>query len=85
MPQRWRLAAGGAVAHAADAKLNASEGVEAYAQMQAALVHLAEATTKAHEVMNAKAVEAGATILNAGGGNPKQPPTQVIASIFGLG
>lgn len=79
------LAAGAGVAKAADGKLNATEGVEAYAEMQAALVHLAEVTGKAHDAMNAKAIEVGATILNAGGGTPKKPPAEVIASILGIG
>ena len=78
------LAAGGAVAKAADGKLHASEGIESYAEIQSALMHLAEVTGKAHEVMNAKAVETGATLLKAGG-LPKEPPAQVIASVLGLG
>ena len=52
--------------------------------MQSALVHLAEATTRAHEVMNTKAAEAGAKVLH-NAHVPKDPPAQVIASVLGLG
>ncbi|MEM8935466.1 MAG: hypothetical protein AAGC77_03570 [Pseudomonadota bacterium] len=80
------LAACGTAAKAADGKLHASQGAESFSEMQAALLQLAEVTDKAHEAMNAKAIEASATIFEAaGGGLPKIPPSKVVASILGLG
>lgn len=75
------LAAGAVVAKSVDGKLHASEAQQAYADMQQALMHLAEVTGAAHEVINERAAEAGLRVFEAG--IPKQPP-QVIASILGL-
>lgn len=79
------LAAGAATAKAADGKLDASEGVAAYAELQTALVNLAEVTSKAHETMNAKATEVGARVYEASGGIPKGEPLAVVKLILGIG
>jgi len=79
------LAIGAGAAKAADGKLHASVGAEGFADMQAALVHLAEVTGKAHEVMNAKALEVGATVHQATGGLPKGDPHKVVLSLLGIG
>ena len=80
------LAAGAVAARGVDGKLHASQGAEAYADIQAALVNLADVTGKAHEVLNAKALEAGATLFKAaGGGLPKIEPNEAVRSILGLG
>ncbi len=80
------LASGAAVAKGLDGKLHASYGAEAYADIQSALVNLADVTGKAHEALNAKAMEAGATLLQAaGGGLPKFEPSEAVRSILGLG
>jgi len=79
------LAALGTAAKAADGKLHAPEASTAYADLQASLVQLAEATSQAHAAVNAKAMEVGATVLQASGGTPKRPPSEVVASILGLG
>lgn len=79
------LAVGAGAAKAADGKLHASVSTEALAEMQAALMHLAEVTGKAHEVMNAKALEAGARVHQATGGLPKGDPHKVVASLLGIG
>lgn len=80
------LAASASAAHAADGKLHATEGAEAYASIQSALVRLAEATAAAHDALSVKAVSAGATLFQAaGGGLPKQRPDEAVLSILGLG
>lgn len=79
------LAVGAGVAKAADAKLGATEAGESFAQLQAALVNLAEVATHAHVALNEKAAEAGARVLEASGGVPKEVTTKVVASILGLG
>lgn len=79
------LAVGAGVAKAADAKLDASEASESFAQLQAAVMNLAEVATHAHVALNAKAAEAGARILEASGGIPKESSIKVVASILGLG
>ncbi len=79
------LAALGGAAKAADGKLHATQAQQAYVELEAALVHLAQVTGQAHEAMNAKAVETGAKLLQAVGGIPKSEPPAVVASILGLG
>jgi len=80
------LAVGATAAKAADGKLHASEGAAAYADIQAALMNLAEVTGNAHEVLNAKALEMGAQMFQTtGGGLPKGDPPAVVASILGIG
>ncbi len=80
------LAAGAAAAKSVDGKLHATAGAEGLAEMQSALLQLAEATSKVHGALNAKALEAGATVYQAtGGGLPKEDPLRVVASILGAG
>ncbi len=80
------LAAGATAAQAADDKLQAPVGTDAFAEIQAAVVNLAEVTTRAHETMNAQAAELGARMFEAGGrGLPKDTTASVVASIFGTG
>jgi len=79
------LAAGAATAKSVDGKLNASDGAAAYAEMEAALLQLAEATNHAHQVMAAKAAESGAIMLQATGGVPKRAVSSAVASILGIG
>lgn len=80
------LAAGAAVAKGVDGKLHASQGVEAYAQIQSALVNLAVVTGQVHETMNVKVMEIGAHVLEAaGGGRPKHDVVEGVKSILGIG
>jgi hypothetical protein len=79
------LAAAGVVAKAVDGKLSADLGTATFASVQSALLGLAEATGAAHAALNAQAIEAGARILNASGGTGKNPPTEVVRSILGIG
>ncbi|WDI30052.1 hypothetical protein PUV54_08780 [Hyphococcus flavus] len=80
------LAAGAAVAKGVDGKLHAASGSEAYAQIQDALVNLAQATSQAHDALNVKALEIGANLFEAaGGGLPKPNPETAVRSILGLG
>lgn len=80
------LALGATAAKAADGKLHASEAQAAYTDIQAALVNLAEVTGKAHDVLNAMAVDYGFKVLQAaGGGLPKRDPPTVVSSILGIG
>lgn len=79
------LAAGAATQASASDKLGGDAASDAYASIQAALVNLAEVTTKAHEALNAQADAIGAKTLNITGGVPKQPPADVVRLILGLG
>ena len=79
------LAVGAGVAKAVDGKLHATEATAAYADIEAALMHLAEVTTEAHEAINAKAEQAGAKVIQVSGGIPKFEPSKVVASILGIG
>lgn len=79
------LATGAASAHAADAKLATTEASAAFGEIQTALVKLAEATGQAHQVLNAKAMDAGLNILQASGGVPKRSVTATVSSILGIG
>lgn len=79
------LAAGAGVAQAADVKLGASEASQSFAELQSALVNLAEVATHTHAALNEKAVEAGARVLEASGGVPKETTAKVVTSILGLG
>lgn len=78
-------ASGSAAAKGIDGKLHASEGMEAYAQIETALVHLADVTSKAHEALNVRALETGALLLEASGGRPKLEAGGVVRSILGIG
>lgn len=79
------LAAAGALSRTVDEKLAGEAGQTALASVQSALLHLAEATASAHAALNAEAIAAGARILNASGGTPKNPPTEIVRSILGIG
>jgi len=79
------LAVGASVAKAADGKLGATEASASFADLQAAVMNLAEVATHTHAALNAKAAEAGARILEASGGVPKETTVKVVASILGLG
>ncbi|MGE0409169.1 MAG: hypothetical protein AB7P23_07895 [Amphiplicatus sp.] len=78
-------AAGVCAAQAADGKLESAEAIEAVANIQNAIMHLAEVTGAAHSALNAKAVEMGARLLEVTGGIPKGEPPRVVASLFGIG
>ncbi len=79
------LAIGATAAKAADGKLHATISGEAYAEIEAAVVHLAAVTGQAHEAMNMKAIEVGAIVHQATGGIPKSDPPSVVASLLGIG
>jgi len=79
------LAVGAGAAKAADGKLDASVSTQAYAEIQAALMHLAQVTGQAHETINAKALEVGARVHQATGGLPKGDPHKAVASLLGIG
>lgn len=79
------LATAGAAAKAADLKLGGGESEAAFADLQNALMLVAQTTGQAHEALNARAVEAGVKMLHASGGVPKSDPPQVVASLLGIG
>lgn len=80
------VAAGAAAAKGADGKLHAPDGTKAYAQIEAALVNLADVTSNVHATLNAKALETGAVVLEAiGGGRPKLDASGAVRSILGIG
>ncbi len=79
------LAASLAAAKAADGKLHAEGATDAYMEIEAALLHLADVTSTAHASLEAHAQTIGAQILNAGGGIPKGDISGVVRSALGLG
>lgn len=79
------VAAGGATAKAADGKLHANDALAAHAEIQQAVLNLAEVTARAHDALEAKAVAAGASYFEAVGGLPKSSIAQRVLSILGLG
>ncbi|MEM9168463.1 MAG: hypothetical protein AAGC56_02320 [Pseudomonadota bacterium] len=70
-------------AQAAEMKLDGA-ALEAYADLQSAMLNLADVTTRVHESLNAKAEELGCATFQAWG-VPKDPPKSVVSSILGLG
>ena len=79
----WAI--GATAAKAADGKLHATISGEAYAEIEAAVMHLSTVTGQAHEAMNMKALEVGAVVHQATGGIPKSDPPSVVASLLGIG
>ncbi len=81
------LAALAVTAKGVDGKLHASSGGEAFTEMQTALVNLADVTAKAHEMLNAQAMQAGAQLLEAAGGGRPKPvvSSEAVRSILGIG
>lgn len=78
------VAAGSATAASAADKVNAEATMKAYADISNALVHLADVTTKAHAALEASAVQAGVRALQLNGA-PKNPPSEVVRSLLGIG
>jgi len=78
------LAAGSATANAAGQKLGGTAASEAYTDIQASLLQLADVTTKAHETLNSEALALGFKTLQVNG-VPKDPPAEVVRSILGIG
>ena len=79
------VAAGSATAASAADKVNAEATLKAYADISNALVHLADVTTKAHAVLEASVIEAGVRALQLNNGTPKNPPSEVVRSLLGIG
>ena len=79
------LATGATAAKAADGKIHATDATAAYAEVETALLNLADVTSRAHEALSAKASEAGLTMLQAAGGVPKRSVSSTVASILGIG
>jgi hypothetical protein len=79
------VAAASATAASAADKVNAEATMKAYADISNALVHLADVTTKAHAALEASVVEAGVRALQLNGGTPKNPPSEVVRSLLGIG
>ncbi len=80
------LAAGAVIAKGVDGKFHATQGAEAYAQIQSALVNLAAVTGQAHDALGLKAMEVGAHLLEAaGGGRPKHDVDESVKLILGIG
>lgn len=78
------VAAGSATAASAAGKVNAEATMKAYSDISNALLHLADVTTKAHAVLEASVVETGVRALQANGA-PKNPPSEVVRSLLGIG
>lgn len=78
------IAAGSATAASAADKVNAEATMKAYSDISNALLLLADVTTKAHAALEASVVEAGVRALQANGA-PKNPPSEVVRSLLGIG
>lgn len=79
------VAIGATAAKAADGKLHATAASNAYADIQAAVVNLAELVSTVHETLEAHVQDVGAKSLNAIGGVPKEPISESVRSVLGLG
>ncbi|MEL6361306.1 MAG: hypothetical protein AAFR21_09470 [Pseudomonadota bacterium] len=79
------VAAGSATAASAANKVGDEVSLQAYNDIQQALINLADVTSEAHAALQAKASEAGVRALEISGGVPKDPPAQVVRSLLGLG
>lgn len=79
------LASATAAAKAADGKLQAEGASTALSEAQAALMNVAEIAGRAHDALNASAIDAGMRTLQATGGVPKRSVSSTVASIFGIG
>ncbi len=78
------VAAGAATAASAADKVNADVTLKAYADISNALVHLADVTSMAHSALEASVFEAGVRALQVNGA-PKNPPSEVVRSLLGIG
>ncbi|MBI1393382.1 MAG: hypothetical protein GC152_11635 [Alphaproteobacteria bacterium] len=77
-------AAGPTVASAAE-KTGGDASLGAYREISDALVKLADATTAAHQAVEAAATQAGVDFMQANG-LPKAPPAaEVVRSLLGIG
>ena len=80
------LAAGSATAASAADKINGEATMKAYDDIRNALVHLADVTTEAHAALEASVTELGVRALQlGGGGTPKDPPSEVVRFLLGIG
>jgi hypothetical protein len=78
------VAAGAATAASAADKINAGATMKAYDDISKALVHLADVTTQAHAALQSTVVEAGVRALEVNGA-PKNPPSEIVRSLLGIG
>ncbi|MFN3958564.1 MAG: hypothetical protein ACK4NP_01480 [Parvularculaceae bacterium] len=78
------VAAGSATAASAADKVNAEATLKAYDDIRNALIHLADVTTQAHAALEASVFEAGVRALQVNGA-PKNPPSEVVRSLLGIG
>ncbi len=78
------LAAGAATSASANDKLGGDAASQAYADIQASLVHLADVTAAAHEKLNVEAVELGFRVSQVFG-TPKPDGGRLVRSILGIG
>lgn len=74
-----------ATAASASEKIDAAAAGGCYERIRSALVNLADVTTAAHAQLEAAAIAAGARALQVQGGYPKDPPSEVVRSLLGLG
>ena len=78
------VASGAVTAASASEKIGGETAHQAYADIQTALVHLAEVTAQAHNSLEANVETVGLKVLEASGGVPKGDPSVVIRSILGM-
>ncbi len=78
------LAAGAASSASASEKLGSDVANQAFADIQASLINLADVTADAHEKLNAEAVELGFRVAQVFG-TPKPERGGAIRSILGIG
>lgn len=78
-------AAGASTAASAATKIDAEASAGAFDQIRQALVHLADVTASVHAQLEATVAAAGVKALEVTGGTPKDPPSEVVRSILGIG
>lgn len=78
------VAAGAGTVAAANNKLGSDTAKQAYAEIQSALINLADVTSVAHQNLEETVEAVGLKALEVAGGVPKGDPSLVIRSILGL-
>ena len=78
------LVAGSATANAAEKKLGGSIVSDAYSDLQTSILQLADTASKTHELLNEEAIALGLKTLQVNG-VPKNPPSEIVRWIFGIG
>jgi len=77
------LVAESASVASANAKIGDDLSWQAFADIQLAMINLADVTSSAHKALDENVRELGLRALEASGGIPKGDPSVIVRSIFG--